>query len=531
MYTKGVLTWLKKLDKTCEDYLELIVLFFILVLLRIPNFFEPVWYGDEAIYLTIGNGLKHGLRLYSEIIDHKTPIIYYLAMVPNQFWFRVLNLGWTLVSTAFFFSVAKKLFQRGKLAFISTLLFVLFTTLPWLEGNIPNGELFAMGFVLAGWWLLSKSQLFNGYLAGNWSEALRTKEKEFPLLLGAGALFGLGVLTKVPSLLDFGAVLLIAWFSLASLTVAARETAANWLESLKQFIQKTGWLTLGLFIPILISVIYFVLIGSGRDYLDYGLLYNLRYSGAWQLKLNNPLLQFFFTLPGKTIILAGLIGLFSFVKKFPARFRLLASWFALTLFASLLSNRPYPHYLIQIVPPAALLLVEIGLMLKQAVKNKTALLTALLLIVGTAFVLNLLQLRVYSTTSYYQRFYNLITGQMTLNEYHQSFDSLVKDNYEAANVIAGLDSDRLFIWGTNPLLYALTKTVPASRFTVAFHIRDFEDYDRTMAQITEQKPEIIVWMKNEVDTFPQLEQYLNLNYYPNHQYEHFTLYLLREPLP
>ena len=54
-------------------------LFFVLLIvfiLRIPSFFEPYFYGDEMIYLAIGNALRDGVELYKEIFDHKTPLIY-----------------------------------------------------------------------------------------------------------------------------------------------------------------------------------------------------------------------------------------------------------------------------------------------------------------------------------------------------------------------------------------------------------------------------------------------------------------------
>ena len=35
-------------------------------LLRIPSFFEPYYYGDEMIYMTLGQGVRQGLTLYKE---------------------------------------------------------------------------------------------------------------------------------------------------------------------------------------------------------------------------------------------------------------------------------------------------------------------------------------------------------------------------------------------------------------------------------------------------------------------------------
>jgi hypothetical protein len=369
VYTVGVLKLLKKIDEECEKYVEIFVLWLTIVILRIPNFFEPYWYGDEAIYLTLGIGLRKGLRLYTDIIDHKTPLIYYLAMVPNQFYFRLLNLGWMLATSALFFLVAKSLFKKTKLAFASSFVFVLLTTLPWLEGHIPNGELFVLGFVMAGLWLLTKTHLWQNFLAGRARKALIMAPKETLFLLGSGILFGLGVLTKVPALLDFGTALLICWFALVTAwTTKTIRQAERW-QVLWQFLVKFAWLFLGLLIPIALSIVYFISRGSGQDYLNFGLLYNFRYAGSWQLNLTNPLLEFLFTLPGKLITMAGIIVTLSFWKKFTPRFQLLGGWLALALFATLLSNRNYPHYFIQLVPPAALLLVELWQASRKRMQN------------------------------------------------------------------------------------------------------------------------------------------------------------------
>lgn len=510
---------LKKIDQKCEEHVELLILLLSVVILRIPSLFEPYWYGDEGIYLTIGTGLKQGLRLYTDIIDHKTPLIYYLAMVPNQFWFRVLTLGWMMAATAFFFFFTKKLFGRVREAFASTAIFVLLTTLPWFEGNIPNGELFVIGFVTAGLWLLSKTQLFQNFLAGNFQESLQVSARENKLLIAVGALFSLGVLTKVPSLLDFGAVLLIGWYATLQLN----------FQQFGQFLKKTSWLMVGLLFPIALSIAYFVGRGSGQDYLNYGLLYNLRYSTEWQLAFTNPLTQFLFTLPGKALVLAGILALLSFVKKYSPRFQFIASWFVLALFAVMLSNRPYPHYFMQAVPAFSLLVVQLWLTFENWSRAKTAALTGFAILILPVFLFVLLQVRPYSSLSYYQHFFDFATKKISMTEYYNAFNPLVEDNYAAAEVIHGLNGQRIFIWGTNPMLYAQTHTTPTSRFTVAFHIKDFNDYQRTFSQIKQEKPKIIVVMKNETDPFPQLQQYLDNFYSANSQYATMTVYLRQTP--
>lgn len=516
-----------KLDQKCETNLEILILWFTTLVLRIPNFFEPYWYGDEAIYLTLGTGLRNGLKLYTDIIDHKTPIIYYLAMVPNQFYFRLLNFFWMIVTTTLFYLFAKKLFKNTQKAFLSSLVFILLTTLPWLEGHIPNGELFVMGFVMAGLTFLAKTKLFENFLSKQPDDALASKPKgETKLLLVSGFFFGLGILTKVPGLLDFGAAALIGWFAFSSLVTQKTKKLKEKIKFFKQFFNKSLILLIGTMIPIIISIIYFVSVGSGQDYLDYGLLYNIRYSGSWQPNFPSAFIGMLFSLPGKTLIMAGIIAALSFKKKFSPVFKFVSGWFILTLFAALLSNRPYPHYLLQVVPAFALLVPLVLSGLKKIKTKLKEVVFGFLLIGISIYAMLVLDVAPYETGKYYSQFFKLVSNEISVEEYDYSFNSLVKDNYDVAKIITETGSDRIFIWGTNPMLYALTKTTPTSRFTVSFHIKDFKDHQKTLDQVKEEEPKIIIIMKDETEKFADLERYLDTHYYANtDQFETMSVYL------
>jgi MFS superfamily sulfate permease-like transporter len=64
----------------------------LIFILRIPSFFEPYYYGDEMVYLTLGQGVRQGLTLYKDIHDNKPPLLYLTAAVAgNLFWFKVIH--------------------------------------------------------------------------------------------------------------------------------------------------------------------------------------------------------------------------------------------------------------------------------------------------------------------------------------------------------------------------------------------------------------------------------------------------------
>lgn len=521
-----MISYLKRFDKWVDSHLILLFFLLLILILRLPNFFEPYWYGDEGIYLTVGNAMKHGERLYAEIIDHKTPLIYYLAMIKDQLQFRFLLLGWMLVTTAAFYTLAKKLFRHTKSLIASLAIFVILTTLPWLEGHIPNGELFVMGFVLVAWWLLMQTQLFSQSL--NISAALPTKKQHHSTryLIGAGIFLCLGILTKVPAIMDAAAVFSLGWFWISRewLSQPKHQLA---IKKLLPILKQWGLILLGLFIPIALSAFYYISRGSGRAYLDFGLLYNFRYAGEWSLPFTNQILTLLFTLPGKLVIIASLVLIMTAArKKISPLFQLLATWVLLALLGATLSNRPYPHYFMQIIPPLSLL---IGLIVDRwRFKFKPANYLefgAATGVIGLAIVVMLLlKVEFYSAVDYYQNFLKYITKQQTIAQYHDHFNPYMSDNYKAAMMIDEAKTDRIFIWGTNPMLYALSRTIPTGRFTVSFHIKDFNAYQETLEGVKKYQPLFIVVMNDETDQFPEFFNYLNENYIPNQNFEHFTLW-------
>jgi hypothetical protein len=511
-----MISYLKRFDKWVDSHLWLLFFLLLILVLRIPNFFEPYWYGDEGIYLTLGNALRHGERLYAEIIDHKTPLIYYLAMVKDQLQFRVLLISWMLASTVAFYSLAKKLFDQQISLVISLAIFVTLTTLPWLEGHIPNGELFVMGFVLVAWWILTKTKMF--YQALDLTVAKKTSSENL-MLVAAGFFLGLGILTKVPAVMDAAAVFSLSWFWLS------RKKFKNLIQIIKPF----SLILLGMILPIIISMLYFIVRGSGRAYLDFGLLYNFRYAGEWSLPFNNPVLVFLFTLPGKLLIIGSLvIFMTGFAKKFNPVFQLIATWLLLAILGATLSNRPYPHYYLQVVPPLSLLL---GLVVQQIKDFNWKKIHAHWEIIGSSVILAislsvmlLLKVEFYGAFDYYQNFFKYATKKQTQMQYFNHFNPYMTDNYRAAQIIDEAKTDRIFIWGTNPMLYALSKTMPTGRFTVSFHIKDFNAYEETLAGVKKHQPVFIIVMKDEDDRFPEFFDYLSENYIPNQNFEHFTLW-------
>jgi len=479
-----------------------------IVLLRIPNLFEPYWYGDEAIYLTVGVGLRHGLLLYRDIIDHKTPIIYLLAMMPSVFWFKFLFLGWMMGTFTAFYVVAKKLIEHPWARAIALTLFAVFTTLPWFEGHIANGELFLMGFMLTGLAIFVRSPLYEAF-----THKHKTFETCYVHMFFTGVFFALGILTKVPAVFDAIAVAPVFGFLLLS--------SMKRKAFLHLFLHGLVFLV-GLFTPIALSIAFFALNNATQYYAEFGWLYNFRYSSAFRVPIDHPLAQFVFSMNGKALIVVvtGILTLL-LQKVLRPQFRFIFLWSMCALFATLISSRPYPHYFIQMLPPAALL---VGLFFS------TWHIAEKILTVGvfTAWITSmiLLQTGLYGVSEYYTNFFNMVTKKVSMQQYRKKFNTLMDDTYAVASYVKRTTSsnDRMFIWGTNPMLYALAQRVPAGRFTVSFHIKDFDAYDETIASIQRTKPPIIVVMKDEDGRFDAFYAELSNAYAFVADYPHMTVY-------
>jgi 4-amino-4-deoxy-L-arabinose transferase-like glycosyltransferase len=178
---------LERIESLVLNNRWLVILLLVTFLIRLPSLFEPLWYGDEAIYLTIGQKILRGGLLYVDIFDHKTPGIYYLAAASIQafgasIWgFRVLLMFWVLLTLVVFFVLSKRLFDK-KTALMATIFLAAFTATPLLEGNITNSEILmilptALGIIFG---------LKNRYFL-------------------SGIFFSAAVLLKFPAVFDFAA--------------------------------------------------------------------------------------------------------------------------------------------------------------------------------------------------------------------------------------------------------------------------------------------------------------------------------------
>lgn len=423
-------------------------------ILRIPSFFEPYYYGDETLYLTLGQGVRQGLTLYRDIHDNKPPLIYWTAAAAGDlFWFKAILAVWMGLTIVAFWKLIGALFPKNdKLQKISTLVFALLTTLPLLEGLTANAELFMIGPIILAFTILL------------------TKTLNFKNLFLAGVLFSVACLFKVPGAFD---MLVIPIFWLIS----------KGIKSWKEIFSNSFVIALGFLAPILLTVVWYFFRGALPEYLKAAFLQNLGYLGSLKPAVSVP----FWVRGGVLILGLGLAWLLQ--KKLSKNFIIVCIWLLVTLFAATLSQRPYPHYLVQAIAPISILT---GILFAQKSMEQIYAFIPLALAI---FVPVFYKYYDYSTGAYYYRFVQFATGKISKSTYFSEFSPRVNRNYQIADFLvkSSLPTTRVFMWDPDSTnVYALAKRLPPIKYVADYHIIDFSSKEVVAKQLTENQPKFII---------------------------------------
>jgi hypothetical protein len=236
-------------------------------------------------------------------------------------------------------------------------------------------------------------------------------------------------------------------------------------------------------------------------------------------KLTNPLFV-------KGIILIAfcfLLSYFYFRQKVSKELLFLSLWFGFSLYGALLSNRPYPHYLLQIVPPAIIL--EFYLLTnfrKFIILN--SLFIILLLLTAKPFLGNF----DIKNFNYYQNWFDYISERKTWVDYVNNFDSKTSNNYELANYLATRTQplEPIFVWSDNAFIYVLSHRPPATKFIQAHHLTtiDPKNYNDSINRLIATKPKFIIVSHPVRFPFPKLEELLKKNYHFVEKFEDLFVY-------
>ena len=473
-----------KLISIIDTPLWLEIFFAVLLILRIPSFFEPYYYGDEMIYLALGEGVRQGIPLYLGLHDNKPPLLYLTAAIAgNLFIFKVILAFWSLITVYGFWKLVKHLFPKNiKLQNISTVLFGLLTTLPLFEGNTVNAELFMIGPVIFAIWIIL------------------SKTNNFKNLFIAGSLFSVAALFKIPAAFDILGIV-------AFWVIYPRFN----LVGIKEFFRKSIILAIGFTVPIGLTFVWFYFSGSFKEYLVAAFLQNFGYVSSWRpssselsfIEKNGPLLI------RAGVMFLGFLVLWLSRKKVSKEFVLISAWLLATLFAVTLSERPYPHYFVQSIAPVSILL---GMLfsLKTVEQSLTVIPLTLAFFVPFYF-----KFSHYPTITYYQRFLKFTTQKITKEEYFNGFSPNVNNSYEIADFISksAQKDDKVFVWGNDSsAIYSLSRHLPPTKYVADYHFVDFSNKEETINMLGQTLPKFIIITQNSFP-FPELNVFVNENYY------------------
>lgn len=455
-----------------------IITFLFFFLLRLPSLFEPYWYGDEGIYLTLGQGIRKGLVLYKQIHDNKPPTLYYLAAIGQTvFGFRLL-LSLVMIPTIIYFYQLCLHFFKTKIAKISTFIFVILTSIPFIEGNIANAEIFMLLPTILGFLFF-----------------LRAK-KNFHYLV-SGILLGLAFTIKIPVFIEI--FFLIVWIFIQDFDNLKQKF---WSLFFKAFLLGVGFL-----IPTLIYLFYFYCLHALIPFLNSALLQNFSYLSSWVTGTQTASVSSGGLFTRLIILLVSWLILFFLKSKkiISPQITFVSFWLTATIFGVLLSTRPYPHYLIQMIPP--LILLVSFLFTKTKIADISLIILSILFIV---FIIKKYNFYFYSNFSYYRNFYSLSNPQ----KFSQYFGNRVLTNQVISQIIKdNTDSnDRIFVWGDEPYVYAMSDRLPVGRYTVAYHIIDFNGYEETLDAFKANLPKFVVYYPMNNRPFDQLDSLLQKYY-------------------
>jgi hypothetical protein len=426
--------------------------------------------------------INHGQQLYSQIWDNKPPFLYLLYALSqgDQFTIRAYSIFFGAVSTIIFYYLSLALFRSSKIARITTVIYLILFATPFIEGNIANAENFMLLPIgIAG--LLIYRACLVPHEGGNPAQS-KHKNKS---LFSAGILLGLACLFKIVALFDF-----LAFFIFILL---------HHKENTKRTAKKLSIYTLGFLSPLFLTALYFLTKGTLNDFIQAAFLSNIGYVGYE----NN-----FIITQGLLVIKIGLLFLavaFIFWKRkvIPAHIAFIFLWFSFCCFSAFFSGRTWTHYIL-IMMPATVLLIGI-LYEKSSLKAQAftlAFLMVAVFIVTVSFKLDLGSAG--KVFLYYQNFALFITNQKSTTAYQEYFDKKVTRDYDVAHFLAGKTKpgETIFVWGNNPQIYVLSKTLPPGKYTLEYHINQSKiTLAETAASINSAKPKFVVIL-SETPNFP-----------------------------
>ena len=478
-----------------NKYWPVFAIITLIFLLRLPSFFEPHWYYDEGVYALFGRSIIEGETPYLYIWDNKLLGVYLIYSLASLFPFDILLIAKifaffsALISTLLVFLIAKQGFSQ-KVAIATAAFFAIFSSLPFFEGNEANGEIFFITPILLAI-----------YLINPFSREINTKK-----VLLAGILLGIAGAIKQVAMVDLPLAVLLLF-----------------LKEGKLFSKTYLFLLAGFALSLGSVVLLTLALGTP-------------FSDLWFSTVNY---NFAFTVERKIGVLFGYLkfavaALILFILIFKRKIPCLPIiiWLLVDSIGVLTGGKPYPHYLIHVLPVSSLILA-IWLFSKE--KAKTISYLGLLIAAFFIFVAVNAQFRFFSygdvirEWSYYPAFMKTAIAR------DNSFETVFNGRWGVERnekVVAYLNqvsepSELVYIWGggtTSWLYYDLDRKLP-TRYTSFLNNESIPSAnEETIESLEEEMPSFIITTPHP--TFSALTSFIDKNYKEDKVIDDVTIYKL-----
>lgn len=493
----------------------------LLVLLRLPTLFEPAWTSDAGAYANIGRSLDLGGVLYSGIWDNKPPGLYWLSALITAGGASALGMQIALSvivagSTLLVFLLVRRLAATGT-ALVAAGIFAVLASVPNFSGDQLNAEIVGALPVLGAMVVLLR----------------RAPIRPGQAVLG-GTLLGVALLFKAPFVADVLAGLAIP--ALSAVALRGRPSRADLLTTLLVLggvLLTCAAAAVALALHGSLAGLVDVLVHQGPNYAAWGQLagptgvppptYGAEPSALLRAVAASRLL---------VVVAGGALVAVLLARRGRRGGAVVSFWLACDLAATMLDNRALTHYVQQ---STAALAVAAALLAAELWRQRSTAARALALLALPAVWATLLgvlylpraeaavatghrppQLSLENSSGrqlpdYYRRAARLLTGRISLDEYHRAFEGSV---YPADEALARLlhtysrPGQRVFIWGElSAWAYAFADRLPASRFVwqdSAYHL--YPDAEATLLADLERSPPAVLIAEQPLS--PRLREFL-----------------------
>ncbi len=472
---------MNKLSKIFSDKLHtpvwLSLIMGIIILLRIPNFFEPLWNEGEATLLILGQATRKGLVLYKDIYTEFTPLLAFAAVFTKSlFIFKFVLLIWHICTIYIFWKLSNRLFPKNiVLQKISSFIFALFSTFPLLAGNIVTAELFVIGPIILAFYLLLEKDI-----------------SERTLLL-SGALIAFATLIKATAVLNIF-VIIFYWIT----------TSRSQSNSLREIYKPTLLLISSLLATLFIAYVFLWNNGSAALYLS-----------NTYLRMLNGFFRF-----GILLVLAQLFIFWS-RKKISRQFLFLFSWLIISLFEVLVSSSIQPELLLLMLAPVSFFF---GLLISSKNMEQPLSIIPLTLFFFIPFYYNM---SYYSTIDYYKNFANIATNNYSTEIYINSFGTNYVRNHKLADYLEQntTQDDYIFVWGNTIDIYALSSRIPPTRYLTHSSTVKNDAVEEIIQDLNKNYPKYIVVIPESAES-SQFNDFLHKHYGLNARIENAEVWRL-----